>query len=92
MSDRLSAKVTICNKLGLHARAATLLAKLAVQYDANVTLKQGNKTASADSVLGLLMLESGLGKEVEVIATGPQAQQALTDVCQLIQARFDEAE
>ncbi|GLP95835.1 HPr family phosphocarrier protein [Paraferrimonas sedimenticola] len=90
--SRVSAQVTICNKLGLHARAATKLAQLAQQYDATVTLQQGEKTASAASVLGLLMLESSMGKRIEVIAEGAQAQSALDAVCQLIQARFDESE
>ncbi len=87
----LERQVTICNKLGLHARAATKLAVLASEFDASITLIQGDKQASAASVLGLLMLESGMGKTIQLIAEGPDAEPALNAVCALIEAKFDEA-
>ncbi|MBW3165807.1 HPr family phosphocarrier protein [Ferrimonas balearica] len=88
----LERRVTIINKLGLHARAATRLAQLAQTFDAKLTLTQGDQQATADSVLGLLLLQSCQGKEVLIQAEGPQAEPALDAVCQLIAARFDEAE
>ncbi|GGO69003.1 HPr family phosphocarrier protein [Bowmanella pacifica] len=89
---KLEKTLLIQNKLGLHARAATQLAKLAIQFDAQVTLVQGDKSASATSVLGLMMLESSMGKEVLVISEGQDAQAALSAVEQLIQQKFNEAE
>lgn len=83
-------EVTICNKLGLHARAATKLVVLASEFDAEITIIQGEKQASATSVLGLLMLETGKGKTVQLLATGTDAQRALDAICQLIHAKFDE--
>lgn len=87
---RLERDITIVNKLGLHARAATKLAVLASEFKASVTLVQGTKQASAASVLGLLMLESGMGKTIHIIAEGEDAEQAMDAVCNLINARFDE--
>ncbi|GIU48594.1 phosphate ABC transporter permease [Shewanella sp. KT0246] len=86
----ISKEITISNKLGLHARAATKLAILATEFEASITLIQGEKQASAASVLGLLMLESGIGKIITVEATGIDAQQALDAVCKLINDKFDE--
>ncbi|GGP77863.1 HPr family phosphocarrier protein [Shewanella ulleungensis] len=86
----LERQVTISNKLGLHARAATKLAILAADFDAEITLIQADKQASAASVLGLLMLESGIGKMITVTATGPDAATALDAVCNLINDKFDE--
>ncbi|MGI2169684.1 HPr family phosphocarrier protein [Shewanella sp. MF05960] len=86
----LERQVTISNKLGLHARAATKLAILAADFDAEITLIQADKQASAASVLGLLMLESGIGKMITVTATGPDAAVALEAVCNLINDKFDE--
>ncbi|MBB1316225.1 HPr family phosphocarrier protein [Shewanella sp. SR43-4] len=88
---KLERQVTISNKLGLHARAATKLAVLAGDFDASITLTQGDKNASAASVLGLLMLESGIGKMITVTAQGPDAEVALNAVCDLINAKFDES-
>lgn len=87
---KLERQVSISNKLGLHARAATKLAILAADFDANITLIQDEKSASAASVLGLLMLESGIGKMITVTAEGPDAEAALNAVCNLINAKFDE--
>ena len=89
---RLEDTFLIKNKLGLHARAATVLAQLAVQFDASITILQDGKEAAGDSVLGLMLLESSQGKEVKVVCEGPDAEQALHAVGQLIAQRFNEQE
>ncbi|WP_417763546.1 HPr family phosphocarrier protein [Shewanella sp.] len=91
MTQKIEREVTIINKLGLHARAATKLAMLANAFDANVTIVQGSKKASAGSVLGLLMLETGMGKTIKLVAEGTEAEAALNAICELVNARFDEA-
>ena len=89
---RLEKNLTIVNKLGLHARAATQLVQLAQQFKAEITLIQGDKTASAASVLGLMMLESHQGKEVTVVSEGDDAEAALAAIEELITAKFHEKE
>lgn len=88
----ISRTVTIENKLGLHARAATKLAQLAQGFEATVTIQQADKKANADSVMALLMLASNQGKDVTVIATGSEAKVAVDAICELISNKFDEAE
>ncbi|MBD1389883.1 HPr family phosphocarrier protein [Neiella sp. HB171785] len=82
----------IKNKLGLHARAATKLATVAQDFDANVMIKHGDKQASAASVMGLLLLETCQGQHIEVSADGPDAERALDAVETLINNFFDEGE
>jgi phosphocarrier protein NPr len=89
---KISQVVTIENKLGLHARAATKLAQLSQQFKADVFIKQGDKEANADSVMALLMLASNQGKQVSVEAQGDDAEQAIKAICELISNKFDEAE
>lgn len=89
---RFEKQILIVNKLGLHARAATQLVQLANRFEARVTLKQGDKSASANSVLGLMMLESSQGKEVTVISEGKDAELALNAIEKLIVERFNEDE
>lgn len=88
----LCRNVLIRNKLGLHARAATKLAKLASQFDAKITIGQGDKSVDASSVMGLMLLASQQGKEIQVKAVGPDADLALDAITQLIHDRFDEDE
>ncbi|MDN7124291.1 HPr family phosphocarrier protein [Pseudidiomarina sp. 1APP75-32.1] len=90
MTTEVRKSVIIKNKLGLHARAATKLAKLTQQFDAKVAIVQDGKEVDASSVLCLLLLASGQGKEIEVIARGSEAQTAVDAVASLIEARFEE--
>lgn len=80
--------ITIQNKLGLHTRATIKLVELVSSFDASITIKHQDKQADAGSVLGLLVLETCYGQEIEIIAQGNQAQQALTAVTKLIEDKF----
>ncbi len=92
MSIVVERKVTIINKLGLHARAASKLAQLSQKFSAQVTIAlEGNK-ADASSIMGLMLLAGGQGKQVQVIAQGEDAEQAAESICQLINEKFDEEE
>ena len=88
-----SKTVLIQNRLGLHARAAVKLVELAQSFDAILTIQNHDgKIATADSVMGLLMLESAQGEHITVHAEGEDATSALVSVCQLIEHKFDEDE
>jgi phosphocarrier protein NPr len=80
--------ITIQNKLGLHTRATIKLVELVSSFDAEITIKHQDKQADASSVLGLLVLETCYGQEIEILAKGNQAQQALTAVTKLIEDKF----
>ncbi|MEC8374126.1 MAG: HPr family phosphocarrier protein [Pseudomonadota bacterium] len=84
--------MTIVNKLGLHARAATQLVQLANQFDAKIVLKKEDKEADANSVLGLMMLESHQGEQVTVVVDGDDAPAAMAAIEQLIAGKFNEKE
>ncbi|RTE86356.1 MULTISPECIES: HPr family phosphocarrier protein [Gammaproteobacteria] len=87
---KLDRVMTIRNKLGLHARAATKLAKLSNQFEATVTIEQNGQKVDASSVMGLMLLASQQGKDINVTAEGNDAEAALDAIEQLIQDRFDE--
>ncbi|AVX01111.1 phosphate ABC transporter permease [Vibrio vulnificus Env1] len=77
----------------MHARAAVKLVELAQSFAAEVTIdNEEDKTAAADSVMGLLMLESAQGQYVTIHASGEQAEQALDAICHLIEDKFEEGE
>lgn len=90
--DLIKQTITIQNKLGLHTRATIKLVELVNSFDATITIKHQNKQADADSVLGLLVLETCYGQEIEIIAKGSQAQQAMSAVTKLIEDKFLEEE
>lgn len=86
------ATARICNRKGLHARAAAKMVKTASEYDARVTVRHGGQSAGATSILSLLMLAAEIGVEIDLTAQGPQAEQAIAAISDLIARKFDEAE
>jgi phosphocarrier protein len=82
--------VTVGNRRGLHARAAAKFVNLAGRFDAEITVVKGDMSVSGRSIMGLMMLAAGIGCQVELQATGPQAAQALDAVAELFARNFDE--
>ena len=82
--------VEIVNERGLHARASAKFVKAASQFDAHITVTRDEHTVDAQSIMGLMMLGAGPGSMVEIAAEGPQAEEALDALTQLIADRFDE--
>lgn len=82
----------ICNKLGLHARAASKLVATASRYRSQIHINRNGQTADAKSIMALLMLAASQGTELEFIASGKDAKKALSDIETLINNRFDEGE
>jgi phosphocarrier protein HPr len=84
-------KVVICNRRGLHARAAAKFVKLAFEFNAEITVAKGDGPVSGRSIMGLMMLAAGPGTEIELSATGPDAQPAVEALAKLVGCGFDES-
>jgi phosphocarrier protein HPr len=82
---------TVRNRRGLHARAAARFVKLAWEFDAEVTVAKNGTEVSGRSIMGLMMLAAGPGTEIELSATGPDAQAALDALAALVDGGFDES-
>lgn len=91
-----SCRVTLRNRRGLHARAAAKFATLAKGFDAKIEVTSINdvcrETVIGDSIMELLLLGSACGEEICIKAEGPQAQEALSALCDLVKDRFGESE
>lgn len=91
MSDSpLSRTALIKNQRGLHARAAAKFAKVAGEYDAEISVTRNGQTVSARSIMGLMMLAASTGSEIALDAVGSDAEAALDAICALIDDKFDE--
>jgi phosphocarrier protein len=82
--------VRICNQRGLHARASAKFVKLAGTFDAEVLVTRDDQTVAGTSIMGLLVLGAAPGCEIEIAATGPQADEALDALASLVEAGFHE--
>ena len=87
---RRQAVATILNKRGLHARASAKLVEAAARFESHVTVAKDGQTVDARSIMGLMMLAASLGSQIEIVAEGPDADEAMTAILALIEAKFGE--
>jgi len=85
-----SRETVIVNRRGLHARAAAKVAALAEEFDAEITVAANGVSATARSIMGLMLLAAGPGDPVRLAATGSDAVAALDAMAALVDAGFDE--
>lgn len=85
------AKVVLRNRLGLHARPASHIVKIASRYkEASVEIAREGEAVNAKSILGVMMLAAGQGVELEVKVDGPGEEECLAELLELINNKFYE--
>ena len=92
MSSMAEGQYEIVNALGLHARAAAQLVKVANRVKSEVVLECEGQRANAKRIMGVLMLAAAQGMTVKVTCKGEDAAGCLEAVRQLIADRFGEAQ
>ena len=83
-------RLTIKNKLGMHARAASLFVQIANKFDSDITIAKDDQEVNAKSIMGILILAAAYGSEVTIKAKGADAKDALDAIEDLIDRRFEE--
>jgi phosphoenolpyruvate-protein phosphotransferase len=73
-------EIVIHNPTGLHARPAKVLVKLAKQFQSDIKIKHGEKTANAKSMVSVLTLGASKGSEVTVTVDGDDEETALAEI------------
>ena len=85
-------KVSIRNKLGLHARAAVKFVNLANRFGSSVKVVKDGHEIDGKSILGILTLAATQGSEIRLVVSGRDEKEAFGALSELIHNRFDEAE
>jgi len=88
--DNASVDLEIINALGLHARAAAQLVKIANRYKCDVSLTCEGQTVNAKSIMGVLMLAAAQGMTVTLKCEGEGAKQCADEITVLVKNRFGE--
>lgn len=83
-------EIQIANKLGLHARPAAELVKVASKFRSEITLRRDDLEVNAKSIMGVMMLAAEFGSTIVVRAEGPDEQEAVDALAKLIASRFRE--
>jgi phosphocarrier protein len=88
----LTTEVTICNKLGLHARAAAKLVSVANGYPATVTVDKAGQKVNGKSIMGVMMLAASKGTVLTLAAEGDGEADVIAALVDLIDNKFGEEE
>lgn len=83
-------QLILINKLGMHARPAAMFVKITSKYKAEVMVEKDGEEVNGKSIMGLMMLAAGCGSKLKITADGPDADQLVTDIEQLILQKFNE--
>lgn len=87
---RISVKVTIVNKLGLHARPAMCFVDAASAFSCSISVLRGAQSVDGKSIMQMMMLAATKGTELEVVADGEDAEKAAATLKKLVESGFDE--
>ncbi len=86
------AEAEIVNKLGLHARASAKLTQTASRFASEVWLERNGRRVNAKSIMGVMMLAAARGASISIDTNGPDEDDALRALLELIADRFGEEE
>ena len=85
-------KITIINKLGLHARAAAKFVSCATSFSSDIQVGQEACLVDGKSIMSIMMLAAAKGSVLQLRLDGDDEREALAALVELIENRFDEAE
>jgi phosphocarrier protein HPr len=81
---------TIVNQEGLHARPAARIVRLANSFSSAVELAKDGLAVNGKSIMGVMMLAAECGSAITIRADGPDAEQAVQALVDLVASGFGE--
>lgn len=88
--DKIVRDFPIVNQRGLHARASAKFVQIASGFNATVQVEKDGVKVGGTSIMGLMMLAASPGYSIRVTATGPEAEEVIEALEQLVASRFGE--
>src|SRR5438128_11438725 len=89
---KLTRTVVVANPNGLHMRPASLIAKLANQYESKIELVRGNQRIDGKSMLEIVTLDAEHGTSLTIEAFVPDAEAAGEALAELFASKFPDVE
>ena len=86
----MSKELTVVNKLGIHARPASMFVRTANRFTSEVFVEKDGEIINGKSIMGLMMLAAGPGSRLTVRAEGNDAAAAVAAIEELLQRKFEE--
>lgn len=84
-------ELTVSNKMGIHARPAAMIVRVANKYGADVIVEKDDEQVNGKSIMGLMMLAAGNGSTLRFTASGKDAEKLLEEMQALFDRKFEES-
>lgn len=88
--QKIEKEMAIINRLGLHARPAAMFVRIASRHRSEVWVSKEGEEVNGKSIMGLMMLAAGQGSKLRIRCEGPDADKAMVELEELINAKFNE--
>lgn len=88
--EATSFALTVANKMGIHARPAAMIVRLANRYSGEVWVEKDGERVNGKSIMGLMMLAAGPGSQLTFHASGADASDLEKEMKQLFENKFEE--
>lgn len=82
--------LVVANRLGIHARPAALFAKAASAFASDIRVLKDGLEVNGKSIMGIMMLAAAQGNTITVRAQGPDEEEAIRALEELLESRFGE--
>ena len=86
----ITREVTIKNSVGLHARPATFFIQKANSFKSSISVEREDRRVNAKSLLGVLSLGIVNGMQITLVADGPDEEEAIEALTDLIENELDD--
>jgi len=83
-------EVEVANRLGLHARPASLIARKAMEYSCSLEALKDGESVDLRSLMSILMLSAGFGTRMVIRGNGADAAEAVGAIAELFASKFGE--
>ena len=81
----------IVNPLGLHARPAARIVRMANGFVSEITIAKDGMAVNAKSIMGVMMLAAECGSSITIKADGSDAEAAVDALLALVAQGFGES-
>lgn len=80
----------VSNKMGVHARPAAMIVRIASRYSGEVWITKENERVNAKSIMGIMMLAAAKGTQLDFEAECPNAEELKGELTELFASKFQD--
>ena len=86
----LTFSLEVSNKMGIHARPAAMIVRIASRYDGEIWITKEEERVNAKSIMGIMMLAAAKGTQLKFEASGSKLEKLKKEMTELFASKFQD--